>query len=325
MKKFMHITHNDLDGIGCAVIGKLATEQVGYEYDYRCVSIGKQDAIIQRVLRDPEIDSILISDLGISAETAALIDKSGKKVWWVDHHQTSLAVAEGRAWANVQTNLSVGDPTLVSATWLLTKGFATDLGVILSKAAQEFAWIVSRYDTWEWKKHPLRMDEEDLNILFRYLGIPESINHYVKLIDTLGDRKFTLNFEDGKIVEIIKQIRANSIESAKRDTKYISLHVNGETYKVSCSVVSADYGTAEMTAVYEDPRFNGDFAVGLYMSTKSLSFRGSPNSPINLGLIAKAMGGGGHPSAAGVKLSSEEFLEFLRKYYDSPEYLIPRE
>jgi nanoRNase/pAp phosphatase (c-di-AMP/oligoRNAs hydrolase) len=79
-----------------------------------------------------------------------------------------------------------------------------------------------------------------------------------------------------------------------------------------------------MTAIYEDPRFNGDFAVGLYMSTKSLSFRASPNSSINLGLIAKAMGGGGHPSAAGVKLSSEEFLEVLRRYYDSTEYLIPR-
>jgi len=322
--KMIHVTHNDLDGVGCAVIGKIVAEQLGYEYDYRCVGIGKQDAIIQRVLCDPEIDSILISDLGISAETAALIDKSNKKVWWVDHHQTSIPIAEGRSWANVQTNLCDDDRTPVSATWLLATRFAYDLGAEVPGAATSFAWSVSRYDTWEWKKHPMDMDEEDLNILFRYLGIPQTVDHYIKLIDSLDYRKFRLNFADTKIVETIKQIRANNIESAKKDSKYISLHVNGETYKVSCVVVSADYGTAEMTAIYEDPRFNGDFAVGLYMSTKSLSFRASPNSSINLGLIAKAMGGGGHPSAAGVKLSSEEFLEVLRRYYDSTEYLIPR-
>ena len=323
--KIMHITHNDLDGIGCAVIGKLVTENAGYEYDYRCVGIGKQDAIIQRVLNDPEIDGILISDLGISAETAALIDKSEKKVWWVDHHQTSIPIAEGRTWANVQTNLSDDDQTLVSATWLLTKGFSNDLGAHLPRAAQEFAWTVSRYDTWEWKKNPQNMDEEDLNILFRYMGIPQSVDHYAKLIDSLGDRPFAINFADTKIVSTIKQIRANNIESAKKDARYISFSVKGETYKVSCVPVSAEYGTAEMTAIYEDSRFNGDFVVGLYVTTKSLSFRASPNSAINLGLIAKAMGGGGHPSAAGVKLPSEEFLEFLRKYYDSTEYLITRE
>lgn len=325
MSKIFQISHNDLDGIGAVVVGKIIAEQGGYTHDYKCVAIGKQDMLIRGVLRNPEIDSILITDLGISAETAALIDKSDKKVWWVDHHQTSLAVAEGRAWANVQTNLSDNSPILVSATWLLTKGFATDLGVVLSKAAQEFAWIVSRYDTWEWKKHPLRMDEEDLNILFRYLGIPQSVDHYTKLIDTLGDRPFALNFADTKIVETIKQIRANNIESAKKDARYISFSVKGETYKVSCVPVSAEYGTAEMTAIYEDSRFNSDFVVGLYVTTKSLSFRASPNSAINLGLIAKAMGGGGHPSAAGVKLSSDEFLEVLRRYYDSTEYLIPRE
>ena len=322
--KMIHVTHNDLDGVGCAVIGKIVAEQLGYECEYRCVGIGKQDAIIQGVLNDPEIDSILISDLGISAETAALIDKSNKKVWWVDHHQTSLAIAEGRVWADVQTNLSDDDQTPVSATWLLATRFAYDLGAKLPGAATSFAWSVSRYDTWEWKKHPRDMDEEDLNILFRYLGIQQTIDHYVKLINSLDYRKFRLTFADDKIVETVKQIRANNIESAKKSAKYISFHVNGETYKVVSTVVSVDYGTAEMTAIYEDSRFNGDFVVGLYTSTKSLSFRASPNASINLGLIAKAMGGGGHPSAAGVKLSSEEFLEFLRRYYDSTEYLIPR-
>lgn len=325
MKKMIHVTHNDLDGVGCAVVGKIVAEQAGWTYDYRCVGIGKQDTIIQRVLNDPEIDAILISDLGISAETAVLIDKSNKQVWWVDHHQTSIPTAEGRAWANVQTNLSVDEEILVSATWLLTTKFANDLGVKLSRAAKEFAWSVSRYDTWEWKKHPKDMAEEDLNILFRYLGIPQSVDHYAKLIDTLGDKPFALNFADTKIVSTIKQIRSNSIESAKKGAKYISFSVKGETYKVSCVPVSAEYGTAEMTAIYEDSRFNADFVVGLYVTTKSLSFRASPNAAINLGLIAKAMGGGGHPSAAGVKLSSEEFLEFLRRYYDSTEYLIPRE
>ena len=323
--KMIHVTHNDLDGIGCAVIGKIVAENAGFEYDYRCTAIGKQDAIIRRFLNDPDIDSILISDLGISAETAALIDKSDKKVWWVDHHQTSIPIAEGRSWANVQTCLSVDEGILVSATWLLTTKFANDLDVKLSRAAKEFAWSVSRYDTWEWKKHPKDMAEEDLNILFRYLGIPQSVDHYVKLIDTLGEKPFALNFADTKIVSTIKQIRANNIESAKKDARYISFSVNGDTYKVSCAIVSADYGTAEMTAIYEDPQFDADFVVGLYVSTKSLSFRASPKASINLGLIAKAMGGGGHPSAAGVKLSSEEFLEFLRRYYDSTEYLIPRE
>jgi len=324
MKKFMHITHNDLDGVGCAVIGKIVAEQVGYDYDYQCTAIGKQDAIIQRVLNDPEIDAILISDLGISAETAALIDKSNKRVWWVDHHQTSLPIAEGRAWADVETNLSDYDQTPVSATWSLATRFAYDLGAKISRAALSFAWSVSRYDTWEWKKHPMGMDEEDLNILFRYLGIHQTVDHYIKLINGLDDRKFRLYLSDYEIVKTIKQIRANSIESAKKDARYISFSVKGETYKVSCVPVSAEYGTAEMTAIYEDSRFNADFVVGLYVTTKSLSFRASPNSAINLGLIAKAMGGGGHPSAAGVKLSSDEFLEVLRRYYDSTEYLIPR-
>lgn len=55
-----------------------------------------------------------------------------------------------------------------------------------------------------------------------------------------------------------------------------------------------------------------DYIVIVNMSTRSVSYRTIKDN-IDVGMIAKEHGGGGHPKAAGAKIKFDNILNFLSK------------
>ena len=81
-------THTDLDGVGCAILAKLA---FGEEVD---ISYCNYDDINENVMNylnhnDDSLSYIYITDIRVNEEVAELLDKRGGVVL-LDHHPTAL-------------------------------------------------------------------------------------------------------------------------------------------------------------------------------------------------------------------------------------------
>ena len=109
-------THNDLDGVSCGIIAKLALgEDVIVSYN----SIGRLNQSVEAFLEKATPDDILlVTDLSVNEENERRISQfvaDGGEARLIDHHKTSLHLNE-HPWASVTVNQE--DGKLTSATSL---------------------------------------------------------------------------------------------------------------------------------------------------------------------------------------------------------------
>ncbi|HZG71573.1 MAG TPA: hypothetical protein VEY51_08535, partial [Chondromyces sp.] len=117
-------THNDLDGVSCGILAKLAYGE-NAEISYN--SVGSLDHQVRRHLEKGEKEGrVIITDLSIHSENEQLMDKfveGGGEAYLIDHHKSALHLND-HSWGQVTVEK---DGVLTSATslfyeFLLTKG-----------------------------------------------------------------------------------------------------------------------------------------------------------------------------------------------------------
>src|SRR5690625_6785971 len=86
------LTHNDLDGVGCGILAKLA---FGKQVKIRYNSISGLDRQVEWFFENDKKDTFLfITDLSVNEENEKKLDafyQDGGKVQLIDHHQTALS------------------------------------------------------------------------------------------------------------------------------------------------------------------------------------------------------------------------------------------
>lgn len=126
------ITHTDLDGIGCAVLFRAALP------DSRPADLVENGQIDERVRAALENErELLVTDHGVSEETAALIDAfvaGGGSFTLLDHHRSAAHLAR-HSWATVDESRS--------AAGLLFDHLGRP------PALEEFARLVEDHDLWK--------------------------------------------------------------------------------------------------------------------------------------------------------------------------------
>ncbi len=130
-------THTDLDGIACAVILDGARPGHGTS---ELVENGAIDARVRQALKEqletPDGTEILVTDHGVDAETADLIESfvaAGGRFTLLDHHRSAAGLS-GRPWARIDESRS--------ATGLLFDHLGRP------PAYEEFARLVEDHDLW---------------------------------------------------------------------------------------------------------------------------------------------------------------------------------
>jgi oligoribonuclease NrnB/cAMP/cGMP phosphodiesterase (DHH superfamily) len=86
MGNIFHLSHTDLDGYGSQVITKAVFNNkiLFFNADYNEIS-AKINFIVDQAKSE---DTILVSDLGLNAEQASLLESAKAEVIVIDHHQT---------------------------------------------------------------------------------------------------------------------------------------------------------------------------------------------------------------------------------------------
>jgi oligoribonuclease NrnB/cAMP/cGMP phosphodiesterase (DHH superfamily) len=319
-------THTDLDGVGCAVVAKVAFDNVSVEYcDYN--QINQKVKYFLASVKANDYDRIFITDISLDEDTAELVDshplcKQGK-IQLVDHHGTALGLNKYR-WCEVRTEESNmyrflepleganREKVLSSGTSLFYKFLRNKNlpNMERNENLKAFAEVVRRYDCWEWHNVYKNDHPKQLNDLMYLIGRDKFIERFVgNPIPTFTDLELTL-------LEI-EQHRINKyIWYRMREVRNISWLVGGKEYKVAY-VFAEQHSSLLGNSIAEEYGDKIDFVAIIDVGNSKVSLRGIHNH-IDLGKdVARHYGGGGHPKASGFEISEGLgtllFMEIINK------------
>lgn len=258
------ITHDDLDGAGCAVLGTAAYDKIQvYICNYETVN-----NVVLDVLVGP--DEILITDISVNPEVAEKIDSRGK-VTLLDHHKTA-AWLNRYPWAKVDSSCC--------GTMHLFNYLSQNHRKL--KKYRDFAAVVNDYDLWLHKDFRSRQ----LNRLYYILGPHRFTKRFAAdgRVKFRPEEKFLLELEEEKIQEYC--FRAAGYEETDR---------YGNRYLI----VFAERYTSELGEylLERHPQCAYVMIINAHQCPTKVSLRS--RGDIDVAAIAREYGGGGHKAAAG--------------------------
>src|SRR4051812_30358420 len=164
------LSHNDLDGVGCGILAKLA---FGNDVKVRYNSISGLNREVEWFLENDDRSTFLfITDLSVNEKNEQSLKEfyeNGGKVQLIDHHKTALHYNDYE-WGHVVVEDEEGK--LTSATSLLYEHLISHQLIVPTDVITEFVELVRQYDTWEWEKND-NQEAQRLNALFFLVSIDE--------------------------------------------------------------------------------------------------------------------------------------------------------
>jgi oligoribonuclease NrnB/cAMP/cGMP phosphodiesterase (DHH superfamily) len=299
------LSHNDLDGVGCGILAKLA---FGKQVDVRYNSISGLDRQVERFFEKESPKTFLfITDLSVNEENEKKIEqfyRDGGKVQLIDHHRTALSFND-YDWGYVAVEEEPGK--LASATSLfydyLVRNELLEARAIIS----EFVELIRQYDTWEWEKNDNQRAKR-LNSLFFLIAIEtfeEEMINRLKQDETsfhFDDfEKRLLDMEDKKIERYITRKRRQLTQT----------EVNGKF----AGVVHAESYHSELGNELGKEYPHLDYIVIINMGGKRAGFR-TIHDHTDVSEVAAYYGGGGHAKASGCMLTREAYKHFVDDIFE---------
>lgn len=293
------LSHNDLDGVGCGILAKLAFgEQVKVRYN----SVSNLDREVTWFLENDEKNTLLfITDLSVNKENEQKLNdfyQTTGNVQLIDHHKTSLHLNEYE-WGHVLVEDEQGK--LTSATSLFYHFLVSQQLLESTGAISDFVELVRQYDTWEWERNE-NFEAQRLNALFYLISIEEFEE---KMIERLKlDDEFIFNDFEKKLLDM----EENKIERyIKRKKKEIVQAMIGENM---AGIVYAESYHSELGNELGKAFPHLDYIVILNMGGKRVGYR-TIHDHVDVSEIAGKYGGGGHAKASGSSLTDTAYKQFV--------------
>jgi len=295
------MSHDDLDGVGCGMLAKLA---FGDDVSVSYCSYGNIEKRMKNFLskKENEQRELYITDISVKdPQSIAKLEKryqQGVPLYFIDHHQTALSFNQ-YAWSAVKVTYEDGRKTSATSLYyehLLEKGLLERTSFL-----DTFVELVRLYDTWEWEKEE-NLEAKRLNDLFYMIGLTqfeETFLHRAKTADSFffdDTQKTILELEEKKIERYINQ-KENQMLYAWLDN-----------YKAG--VVYAENYHSELGNILNKRHPHLDFIVILNMGGKKISLR-TIHEQVNVSKIASRFGGGGHPKASGCPMNDQTLSYFV--------------
>lgn len=374
--QFLHITHNDSDALGCALVIDYYKEEVcylnnraGYIPVHNFNSVDSAQRTIDFLIKiltmlhwsntHPDIEStiddneltkfkkltwgkdyidngvicipsdIFITDVSIGEDQLIKLNDIATKMdinlLYVDHHASSLKNHQIYDWCYIKSTDDNNIPRSACKYLfdiLVNRSLSSN---IISNFNAFYTLInhISRYDTWLWKTDPDELNENWTQIIIDGLGDIHDAYERIKkkvfggyLMKNLCDIDFF-----NTIISINETKKSNCINKYIKNVVYDTGHnlgfVNTEYASANYALIilPENFGNDIMEEIYNSTDNPVDIVIGIYPSTRTLSFRRSVSCTIDLSRLAAIYGGGGHVTASGAKLGISEFILFLNHYY----------
>ena len=303
--KVLLFTHKiDIDGMGCAVLGKLAFDNIDIVY-CDTFEINQQ---IQKFLDDGSIynyDKIFVTDLCIKQPLISQFaeDKElSRKTIIIDHHKTEIE--EGNDQYPFSTIIVQDENGKCSGTSLFYNYLLSQGLVYENDNISDFVELTRQYDTWEWKTIYSNESANDLNILFSILKIDGYVNQmYAKLSSECSNL-----FEDNEL-KLINDYKKKALSTCLSYIKNLHI-VNLHNLKVGViENIEDEYRNNIADLVKKTPNINLDLVALIINDRNTISFR-SIKQCVDVGQFSVIYGGKGHKEAASCP-KNEQILKDL--------------
>lgn len=286
-------THDDLDGVGCVILAKFA---FGDNVSYQACSHKEINQAVETHFNQNTNDEVHITDISLVGPIVQKIDDSGRNYQLLDHHPTALDMNKYR-WCTVQINGTHGfktSGTEMYYKYLLNRGCLTRTHML-----DKFVEIVRNYDTWRWNE----LGDEGLvskrvNDVFEIYDEVYGIDSFISWAIFCINHESFPHFHDCE--KIMLEMRQKEIDAyvEEKNAQLLTVNFMGK----NAGIVFADKFFSEMGNRICKIRPEIDFIMMLDLGNKAISYR-TIKDDINVGEIAKTMGGGGHAKAAGSGLA----------------------
>ncbi|HWK22092.1 MAG TPA: oligoribonuclease [Ureibacillus sp.] len=293
------LTHNDLDGVGCGILAKLA---FGQEVTIRYNSVASLNREIEFFLENDAKDTFLfITDLSPNEENEKRLNQYHQEygnIQLIDHHKSALHL-DKFDWASVVVEDTAEN--LTSATSLFYEYLVSMNFLEATDALSEFVELVRQYDTWEWEKNE-NQKAHSLNSLFYLVSIDDFEESMIDRLSSSSHFDFDefekrlLIMEEDKIERYIRRKKREIVQVKVRD------HYAGVVYAES---YHSEVGN-ELGKEFD----HLDYIVILNMGGKKVSYR-TIHDKVDVSQIAGHYGGGGHQKASGSSLTNEAYRNFV--------------
>lgn len=326
-EKIIIFSHeNDIDGLGSIILGKIAFEDVDYVL---ASNVNVLENKFRGYLDKGDLykySRIFVTDLALYNPSLEIVSKDpilSKKVLVFDHHKS--AINEDCDKYSFTTIKEIDDNGRKRCrTDLFYEYLCSEKLIARTIALDEFVELTRIEDTWEWKKMGSQgLKAHDLAILFNGVGIDSYIERILLKLKQNND-SFELNQNEISIIEDKKAEYLKTLQKIWSKAEFFE-----DEDKNKFAGVFADYEYRNELSEYvkeisEDLRYLIIIALekGAYGQK---SYRAIQNG-FDVGKIAEAHGGNGHPAAASVNITKEqkEKCLILRKtnQRDSIKYLV---
>lgn len=318
---------NDIDGLGSIILGKIAFGDIDYVL---ASNVNVLEAKFRECLENGllyQYDRIFVTDLALYDPSLEMVSKDpvlSRKVLVFDHHKS--AINEGCDRYDFTTIMEVDENGVKRCGTDLFYAYLCSAGLLLrTKALDEFVELTRLEDTWEWKKTGEQgLKAHDMAILFNGIGIDSYIESMFIKVHT-NDSSIEFTEKEKSKIEDKKAEYLATLQKIWSEAEYF--------------VDEYDNRYAGVFADYEYRNELGEYVRGLnenelkYLVLIALekgafgqkSYRAIANG-FDVGKIAEAHGGNGHPAAASVNITEKQKEKslILRKTNkrDSIKYLI---
>ena len=327
-EKIIIFSHeNDIDGIGNIILGKIAFGEIDYV-------LASNVNILEKKFRERlekglllNYDKIFITDLALYNPSLDMVSKNhelSKKVLIFDHHKTAIKEGCGK-YSFTKIIESDENGRKRCGTDLFYEFLCSNGLLSKTKVLDEFVELTRLEDTWEWKNTGDQgLKAHDLAILLNELGINDYIKSIILKIKNKGNSfEFTETEKN-----IINEAKAEYLKALQRIWSEAEYFVDEDKNKFAGVYADYEYRNELAEYVKEISSNNLKYIIIIALE-KGLfgqkSYR-SIDDDFDVGKIAEAHGGNGHPKAASVNITREQKLNSLdlRKINqrDSIKYLV---
>ena len=296
MKRLLFTHGADIDGIGNAILAKLAFENIDIIYARNVSDLETKFLNEYNSGNLYNYDIVYITDLSLKKEIADKVysdDKLKDKLYIFDHHETALASGLNE-YNNTNVHVELDGiktcGTELYYIYLKDNGYLED-----STAISEFVEKVRREDNWEWEKYNDIL-AHDLAILFNAVGINRFVDSMVALLKEEKD-SFELNENLSNEVNNKKEKIKLAIESSKRFVRKELI----DGIKTLIVFITYEYRNDVADYFKKNNDIDYDVVAMIALDNDQISIR-SLKSNNYARILAEKYGGGGHDTAAAIPL-----------------------
>ena len=300
--KVLVFTHkSDIDGMGGAILSKLAFENVDYVL---CETFTLQEEIKKYFDNEKiyDYEMIFVTDLWLEEPTLTKVAKDEKlknKFFVFDHHKSALEENFNKYdFTTIKISNEKGrcSGTSLFYEYLISNNYLKNI-----KAIEEFVELTRRYDTWEWKNIYNDEKAHELTLLFDILGCTGYIN---TVFDKLKDIDKNANFEFSNIEKMIINNKKAQVEEKIKN--YIKKIYYKDVLGYKAGIIFINYEYRNDVAEYiRQIQIDIDFVMLVALDYGTISYR-KIKEGMNVRKIAEKFGGKGHDGAASSPIPLEK-------------------